>query len=199
MRIETRMKIERVYREMLYETVEQKKELLTQKRIASRCKLAISTVNYALKPLEEIGAITKRARGFKVISIEKVLQYWANIRKLGKDIIYQTYYPSIKELEKSMPSDVVFTAYTAYKLKFKFVPADYSEIYVYARDLKEIKKRFPPSKKKPNLFVLKIDTNIKQTSKKNTVSVGQMFVDLWNIKEWYASDFIKDFRRRVEI
>ena len=192
------MKLERVYREMLYETLEQKKELLTQKKISLRCKLAISTVNYALKPLEDIGAIVKRPRGFKIIDIKKVLYYWANIRRLEKDIIYKTYFPSVKKLEKSMPFSVVFTAYTAYKLRLKSVPADYSEVYVYAKDLKEIKKRFPPSRKKPNLFVLKADA-IKQTSKKNIASLGQIFVDLWNLKEWYASDFIKDFTRRLGI
>ena len=61
-----------------------------------------------------------------------------------------------------MPN-VLFTGYTAYKLRFDDVPADYSEVYVYAdeTELDQIKKRllfFKISEKNKlnyNFFVLK--------------------------------------------
>ncbi len=192
-------KLERVYREISYQSLEKKNNRLTQKGIAKDCKLAISTVNYAIKPLEEMGAISKLGRGFRVIDIKKVLLYWANNRKLSKDIIYKTFYPDLSEAEKLMPSSAFFTAYTAYKIRFKSAPADYSSIYIYAKDLQEIKKRFPASKRNPNVFILKLDPLIKKTSKSNSVCLGQIFVDLWNLKEWYASDFIKEFEERSSL
>ncbi len=192
-------KIDRVYREISYQSLEKKNNRLTQKGLSEDCKLAISTVNYAIKPLEEIGAISKLGRGFRVIDIKKVLLYWANNRKLSKDIFYKTFCLDLSEAEKLMPSDTVFTAYTAYKVRFKSAPADYSNIYVYAKDLREIKKRFPASKRNPNIFVLKFDPLIKKTSKSNSACLGQIFVDLWNLKEWYASDFIKEFEERLGI
>lgn len=192
-------KLERVYREISHQSLEKKNNRLTQKGIAKECKLAISTVNYAIKPLEEMGAISKLGKGFKVIDIKKVLLYWANNRNLSKDIIYKTFYPDLSEAEKLMPSGAVFTAYTAYKIRFRSAPADYSGIYVYAKDLQEIKKRFPASKRNPNVFILKLDPLIKKTSKNNSACLGQIFADLWNLKEWYASDFIKEFEERLSL
>lgn len=193
------MRLENVYREVCYQNLEKEKKRFTQRELAKTCKLAISTVNYALSPLAEIGAISKRGRGFDVIDIKKILLYWANKRKPSRDVIYKTFFQDLREAEKSMPTDAIFTAYTAYKLRFNSVPADYSEVYVYAADPKEIEKRFPPSKKKPNIFILRLDPDIRKTSKKNSVCLGQIFVDLWNLREWYASEFIKEFERKVEL
>ncbi len=189
--------IEQVYREMLYQAIEKKQFALTQLGISKSLGVSISMVNYALKPIKTMGCISVMHRGFKITDIKKLLYYWASLRNLDKDIIYSTRTNlPVSQIEKSMPSDAVFAAFSAYKFAFRDVPADYSEVYVYS-SAEEIKKRFPPSKNPPNLFVLKADKNAQKYG--STTSIAQTFVDLWNLKEWYAKDFLKALEEKIKI
>jgi len=104
----------------------------------------------------------------------------------------------VKEIERIMP-DVVFGAYTAYKFRFDDVPADYSEVYAYADDneLKIIKSRvskFKTGENNPNLYVLKKDKLLASYPK---IPLSQIFVDLWNLKEWYAKDFLNELENKI--
>jgi len=187
-------KIELVYREILYQSIENKTRVLTQAEIARKLSLSLSTINKAIHNISNIGAVEINPRNFKVIDIKKILYYWASIRHLQKDIIYQTRVEMpVAEIEKQMPDDIVFSAYTAYKFLFKDVPADYSEIYVYGDA--ELRKRFPENKGTPNLFVLKKDSSIMSYGK--TTTIANTFIDLWNLKEWYAKEFIKALEARL--
>ena len=171
----------------------------TQKEIADKLGISLSTVNNAIEPLARIGAIEKRKFGLKLVDREKALTFWASARNLEKDISYKTRVESvISEIEKSMPSGIAFTAFTAFKLKFKDVPADYSEVYVYAdeEELAEIKKRFTQKNGPPNLIVLGKPVNF---GGEKIVPDELMFVDLWNLKEWYAKDFLKALKQKMEL
>ncbi len=191
-------KIELVYREILYQSLEKKNSKLTQLALASKLNISLSTVNHALKPLRAMGAIEVKLKNFTVIDGKKILYYWASLRNIGKDIIYETRVDKpIQKIESEMPSNVVFGAFTAYKFKFKDVPADYSEVCVYGNDeiSDEIKKRFPESKNVPNLFVLKKDELMEEYGQITTLA--QTFVDLWNLKEWYAKDFLIALEEKI--
>lgn len=169
----------------------------TQKEIAERLGISLSTVNNALEPLARIGAIEKRNFGLRLIDKEKALAYWAGARNLEKDIVYKTRAEMpITEIERLMPSGVAFTAFTAFRLKFKEVPADYSEVYVYANDdeLAELKKRFPQKEGPANLIVL---SKLESFSGEKIVSNELLFVDLWNLKEWYAKEFLKALKQKM--
>jgi predicted transcriptional regulator len=185
-------RIEEVYREMLFQSMEKKNNTLTQSSLAKALNLSLSVVNLALSPLRKMNAVNIKQRSLDIIDKKKLLYYWASVRNLDKDIIYKTRVDKpVREIESEMPADVIYAAYSAYKFKFKDVPADYSEIYVYSDDIKEIEKRFPKNNKAPNLFVLKKDTNMKQ------VTLALIFVDLWNLKEWYAKDFLKAMESKL--
>ena len=188
-------KSELVYRELLLGFIECEKAVFTQLGLAKALKISLSTVNNALKPLRKMGAVKVKRRSFEVVNAKKILYYWASARSLEKDVIYKTRAEmAVSEIEKAMPSDVVFAAYTAYKFRFEDVPADYSEVYVYCRNdgLKEVVKRFPQSKNpNPNVFVLK------KEFADNEMPLAQMFVDLWNLKEWYAKDFVKALEEKL--
>ena len=123
-----------------------------------------------------------------------------HIIKLQDHILYKTRVDlPVDQIEKNMPPEVLFTAYTGYKFRFKDVPADYSEVYVYAsgRGLDALKTRFPESVKVPNLFILKADEHLIQASRNNIVPDCQIFVDLWNLPEWYAKEFIINLKERI--
>ena len=149
-------------------------------------------INFSIKPLIKMNSIKINPRNLEIIDPKKILYYWASMRNVEKDIIYKTRVESpVKKIESEMPKDVIYSAYSAYKFKFKDIPADYSEVYVYSSDIKEIEKRFSENNKNPNLFVLKKDINMKE------ITIAQIFVDLWNIREWYAKEFLKAMEEKV--
>lgn len=165
----------------------------TQAEVSRELNVSLSTVNRTVKKLEKMGAAEVKKRGLKVTDPEKVLMYLANIRNPHKDVEYKTRADkTVQEIEKSMPAGTQFTAYTAYKFKYEDVPADYSEVYVYANEeaLERIKERFPPEEGPPNLFVLGEEKNVKVTD-------PLIFADLWNMKEWYAKEFLEGLRDRI--
>ena len=191
-------KKEIIWREILYQAIEQKNRQLTQKDLAAKFGFSLSTVFNALKAPRQIGAVKVTGRNFQVMDMEKFLYLWATARNFKKDIIYQTRVEEpILTLEGLMPSSVIFGAYSAYRLKFQEAPADYDRIYVYAFNIEEIKKRFSPAATKnfPNLIVLKADPFIKNYG--STTTIAQTFVDLWNLPEWYAKDFQEALKEKI--
>jgi len=185
-------RIEEVYREILFQSMEKKNSSMTQSYLADALSMSLSIVNLALRPLKKMNAINIRQRGFDVIDKRKILYYWASIRDIEKDIIYKTRVDKpVKKIESEMPADIIYAAYSAYKFRFKDVPADYSEVYVYADNIEEIEKRFPGNNKTPNFFVVKKDKNMKE------ITLAAIFVDLWNLKEWYAKDFLNAMEARI--
>ena len=186
-------KKELVYREILFQVMENKNKKMTQSGIAKTLGISLSTANNALQKLARMNAVKIRQRGFDVLDSRKILYYWASIRNLQKDIIYSTRVEKpVRTIESEMPDSIAFAAYSAYKLKFKDTPADYSEVYVYGRDIRD---RFPESKKAPNIFVLKKDALMDRYGKTGTIA--QTFVDLWNLREWYAKEFLNAMEERI--
>ncbi|MBI2576905.1 hypothetical protein HYV84_06835 [Candidatus Woesearchaeota archaeon] len=191
-------KLELVYRHLLYGAMEKKNRELTISSLAKTLSLSLSTVHLALKPLVRMNAISMKLRGFTVIDLKKILYYWASVRNIEKDIVYATRVEEpVTEIEKQMPDDVVFTAFSGYKFKFKDVPADYSEVYVYGGE--SVQKRWKKemaggnrssggTKNNPNVFVLQKDELVGSYGK--TATIAQLFVDLWNLRQWYAKDFL---------
>jgi predicted transcriptional regulator len=190
-------KLELIFMEILYQAIEKNNPVLKQSELSKNLGFSLSTVNLAVKKLEKMNAVKVEKMGFRVIDMKKILYYWASTRNLEKDIIYKTRAElPVREIEKNLP-DITYAAYSAYKLKFKDVPADYSEVYVYADEdeLKEIIKRFPQNEKTPNLFVLKKYDSMSQYPKTGTTAM--IFVDLWNLRQWYASEFLKALEKRM--
>jgi len=178
----------------LFNAIEKNNKKLTQAYLANTLKISLSTVNLALKPLVKMNSVKINKNGFDVIDSKKILYYWASIRNVDKDIIYKTRVEEpVREIEKQMPDDIVFAAYSGYKFKFKDVPADYSEVYVYGTE--NIKDRFKENDKNPNLFVLKKDSAMEKYGK--IITTANLFVDLWNLKQWYAKDFLKAVEGKI--
>ncbi|MGC8618713.1 MAG: hypothetical protein ACP5UZ_08290 [Thermoplasmata archaeon] len=180
----------------------------TQLGLADRLNLSLSLINRVIKKLENISAIRINRRSFEVISLNRLLMFWATHRNLNKDIVYSARVDlPVTDIERSLPDEIAFTGYSAYKLLYDETPSDYSEVYVYATDigLEEIKRRFPSSSSKiPNLFVLKCDQYIQEEIRehrleRSSVCRGQLFVDLWNMNEWYSKEFVQMLTSRLGI
>jgi DNA-binding transcriptional regulator YhcF (GntR family) len=174
----------------------------TQKELSNRLGISIGNINKALKALEAVNAVRITSRSFSIIAIDRLLLYWAAHRKLNKDIVYKAFSDMrVSEIEASMPNGTAFTAYTAYKKIYKSTPADYSEVYVYATEsaLNEIERRFTRKNGAYNIFVLKADPVLAGRIK-NSVAVAPLpnaFVDLWNIRTWYAKEFTDALSKKL--
>ena len=186
---------------ILNDFIEKKKNSFTQLELSKEMNLSLSVINSAVKKLEEIGAVKILNRSFKLIDLKKALYFLASIRNLSKDIIFKIRIEtSVREIEKIMPAGVIFTGYSGFKFKYNYVPADYSEVYVYANEseLNEIKRRitkdFKTKTQNPNFFVIKKNILIEKYKR---ISDIFLFVDIWNMKEWYASDFIKELENKL--
>lgn len=187
-------KIEFVYRELLYQCLEKGNRRFTQLSLSKELKLSTSMVNFALKPLKKMNAVEVRQRGFSVIDPRKALYNWASVRNIEKDIVYSTRAEMpVIEIEKAMPDNIVYGAYSAYRLRFRDAPADYSEAYIYGDET--LKERFPERKGPANLFILKKDPLMGRYGKLTTIA--QTFVDLWNIKSWYAGEYLRALEAHI--
>jgi DNA-binding transcriptional MocR family regulator len=191
-------KKEIIWREILFQVIENKKTEFTQKNLAQKYEFSLSTVFNALKTPRASGCLEASGRGFKVLDVEKWLYLWATFRNLKKDIVYQTHVEKgVKEIEREMPPDVIFSTFSAYLKKYKDAPADYDKVYIYSdkEKLKKIKSRFPFKKGYPNLIVISADIWLKNFGK--ITPDCQTFVDLWNLPEWYAKDFLNALKEKI--
>lgn len=191
-------KKETIWRFILNKVISERLSTFTQKNIASHFAYSTSTVFNALKIPRKLAAVEVGGRFFRIRDIEKLLLLWATQRNLKHDIIYKTHVEMpIMEIENSMPANVIFGAFSAYRFAYGNAPADYSTVYVYAPTASEIKRRFPPKKGAANLYVLKQDVHLASFGK--TSPDVQTFVDLWNIPEWYAKDFLEAIKKKMLI
>ena len=191
-------KKEVIWREILFQALENKKTEFTQKELAEKYGFSLSTVFNALKVPRGVNAIEGK-RGFKIRDIEKFLNLWATFRNLKKDIIYQTNIKkSVREIEGEAPPAVIFGAYSAFLKKYKEAPADYDKVYLYCSEekIKEIEARFPLQKGYANLLILKADPWL--ASFGEITPDCQTFVDLWNLPEWYAKDFLNSLKEKIK-
>lgn len=182
-------KIEIIWREILETGV--KNPVFEQKQLAEKFNFSTSTVFAALKPLRGIGAVAVTGRNFRLTNLEKLLYFWATHRNLSKDIIYQTRVEQpTMETEGMIDNKTIYGAYSAARILLGFAPADYDKVYVYGS--KEITTRFPRLPGPANFFVLKPDPFLKPP----TTGISQTFVDLWNLSDWYATDFLRALKEK---
>lgn len=191
-------KKEIIWREILFQAMENKKTEFTQKELAQKYGFSLSTVFNALNFPRNSDIIEVKGRGFNVQDVEKFLYLWATFRKLKKEIIYQTNVSkSVQTIEGEMPPGAIFGAFSAFVKKYKEAPADYDKVYIYIEqnDLKDLKARFPSKKGYPNLIVSAADPWLKTFGK--ITPDAQTFVDLWNLPEWYAKDFLNTLKEKI--
>jgi len=183
------LKIEYIWRELLYRAIEQKNPDFSMIELAKIFELSTSLVAHAILPLRQLKIVKIGKTRSTTIDTERLLFFWATRRNLNKEIIYQTHsHLPVFGREASMPPEALPTAFSAFHFYFEDqLPAEYENIYFYTEKPEKIKKRFPAKpKKEPNIFILRADPYLQKYKK---ITLAQIFVDLWNLSEWYAKDF----------
>ena len=193
-------KKEIIWREILISASQNKKRKFTQKELAQKFHFSLSTVFNSLKTPRKIQAIEAGGRNFILRDPEKLLYLWAVQRNLDKDILYQTRVEkSVSEIEGLMPNSIIYGLYSAFRKRIQTLPADYDKVYVYIpeKNLKEIQERFPEKKGYPNLIVLAADQFLKNYGQ--IAPLVQIYVDLWNVSEWYAKDYLAAIKEKLDL
>lgn len=191
------LKIEIIWREILFQTLEKKNRRFTQKELSQKFNFSLSTIFQALKIPRKMGAVRVTGRFFVLEDPEKLLYHWASVRNPQKDLVYQTRVDlPIFEIEGQMPPEVIFACYSAFRFSFQTIPADYDKVYVYVKNPRVITQRFPQRAGQPNLFVLAADQFLPDYGP--TTSLAQTFVDLWNLSDWYAKEFIAALKEKID-
>jgi hypothetical protein len=191
-------KIETVWANLLFQTLEQRQTAFQQQRLAQRLSISISTVNHALKDIRRLGAIQVTGSGGEVVDAEKILMHWANHRDLKNDILYElNLAASPIEVEGSLPPGSILGGYSAVRHRFGEPPADYSTVHVYHLTPELIRDRFetePTGNTK--LVILKLDSRL--PIDKEMTALAHTFVDLWNLTDWMAKDFVARVKQEID-
>jgi len=190
------LKIETIWRELLFQSIEAKNRRFTQKELAQKFGFSTSTIFQALKAPRKMGAVRVTGRFFVLEDPKKLLYHWASVRNLGKQIIFKAKVDlPIMEIEGLVPPGAVFAGFAAARRILGEPPADYGEVHVYSDDLESIKKRLVFVKGRENLIVFKADPFLAQYGQITTLA--QTFVDLWNLPSWQAKEFTQALEVKI--
>lgn len=193
-------KIETTWHHLLWSAVEKQQFKHTQKSLADYFGYSLSTINLAIKKAAAIGAVKMSGKFFVLSDPKKLLFYWATHRNLDKDIIYKTHSDlPINEIEGLIPPQSIIGGFSAAKKILGEAPSDYSKVFFYLpqEEVETAKKRYSPSIKEPkNIFVLK--SYPKQKEYGQVATISQTFVDLWNLPDWYAKDFLISLEEKID-
>ncbi len=193
-------KIETIWHDLIWEALEKDEFHHTQKALSEKYGYSLSTVNLAVKSLAAIGGVKVSGKFFTVFDVKKILYFWATRRNLERYIVYKTWVDEpVLEIEGTIPDGAIFACYTSAKEVLKEVPSDYSKVYFYFNEgnLGTVKKRFPESRSPDsNLFVLRQASW--QKGYGSLTTLPNTFVDLWNLSDWYAKDFIVALERKID-
>lgn len=185
-------KIEYIWRHLLHQALEKREFSFGQQALAQHLGLSSSTVNLALKPLRQLGAVRIGKRHSEVIDPEKILYHWANHRRLQPISQAHVNLP-ILEIEGLLPDQTITTAYTALRERFGEPPTDYDKVYCYHSQPQMVIDRFQGqiTSGPANLFILQADPFLK------SLSLSQLFVDLWNLPDWFAKDSVIFLKSKI--
>jgi len=190
-------KIEFVWRHLLNERLTHHQNSFRQQDLADLLGLSSSTVNLALRPLRATGAVRISKRGFEIADLEKILFHWANHHQLVPQLHLHLPLPP-QEIEGQLPDGSVTTAYSAVREIFTEPPADYDKVYCYHPQPEIVIARFQTltTPAPPNLFVLSSDPLLAGYGPQ--ITLGHLFVDLWNLPDWYAKDFVHFIKVKID-
>lgn len=124
------------------------------------------------------------------------------MRNLKRNIAYSTYYPgSVVDAEGEVPAGGLYAGYFAARRILGEAAADYDKVYYYAEEIEDCKIRFPENKDYgDNIFVVKMK-GIAEYGKRypgGVTSLPHCFVDVWNMADWYATDYIQALEEKID-
>ncbi len=173
---------------------------LEQQVLAAELGVATSTVHAALRIPRRAGAVAVGGRGFRVADRRKLLLIWAVFRNLDQDTLWASWINLPPDrVEALMPPEARFTGPSAVKLFHDIVPADYDHVLVYlpVDGLPDVKHRLAPHLPKRKRGQTRLIVLVPDPRLGPVVPDEQVYVDLWQMKPWWAADFCRVLEERI--
>lgn len=198
------LKKERIYRELLW--LAERNRWTTQRTLAKTCGVSLNLVNSVVRELKRVGALGVYPMRLSIVDPAKILYAWASQRNLEQDITlrYAIGLP-VHEIEKNMPGDVVFTAFSGWRLKEKGAPFDYNKVYAYAPSAtqalaKKLLELLPRTRGDANTFVMVVDDpHLFMRAEHQVAPVAQLFTDIYAMPSTPTTDgFLRDILEKNE-
>ncbi len=198
------MKKERIYRELLW--LAERDRWTTQRTLAKTCGVSLNLVNSVTRELKRVGALEAYPMRLHITDPAKILYAWASQRNLEQDITsrYAIGLP-VHEIEKNMSGDVVFTAFSGWRLRAKGAPFDYNKVYAYVSPaaqtlVKRLLELLPRTRGDANTFVMAVDDpHLFMRAEHQVASVAQLFVDIYAMPSTPTTDgFLRDIIEKNE-
>lgn len=164
----------------------------TQQDLAASLGVSKSTVYAALRVPRRVGAVQVGYRHLRVADWEKLRTIWATFRNLEADtLLTLRLRASVREVEGDMIPGARFTGPTAAKLALGGAPADYDQVMVYVdpSDLPALQERYAGRVHRRGQTVLRAIRPDRWLPPR--VPLVQVYVDLWQLPDWWATDFLR--------
>ncbi|MBI2009796.1 MAG: hypothetical protein HYS86_01325 [Candidatus Chisholmbacteria bacterium] len=191
-------KIETVWCQLLFDALERREIGFQQQKLARQLHLSTSTVSHALKDLRLMGGVRIGGDGGEVVDAEKILMHWANQRDLVGDVRMNLGCSEpVQEIEGLMPPGSILGGYSAVRHWYQEAPADYATVYVYHAQPEVVQDRLVSCKPgNTKVVVLQLPPLIPVRAE--TTSLAHTFVDLWNLTDWMAKDFVRRVKEEID-
>lgn len=191
-------KIETIWCQLLFDVFERRETHFKQQDLARNLSMSTSTVNHALRDLRRTGAVHVGGDGGTATDAEKILIHWASHRTLEKDMVSTiALAESVREVEGSLPPGSILGGYSAVRHWYGEAPADYTTVHVYHRDPSLVTARLTNAPYgNTKLVVLQLPPLI--PTRPETTSLAHTFVDLWNVTDWMAKDFVRRVKEDID-
>lgn len=191
-------KIETVWCQLLFDVLERGETHFQQQKLAEALSISTSTVHHALRDLRRMGAVQVGGDGGVVIDPEKILMHWASHRDLSRDIVSIVTLPEpVLEVEGLLPPGSILGGYSAVRHWYGEAPADYTTVHVYHRDPRVVEARFAGAPSGDTILVVLKSPPLVPT-RPETTSLAHTFVDLWNLPDWMAKDFVRRVKEEID-
>jgi len=198
------MKKERIYRELLW--LAERDRWTTQRALAKTCGVSLNLVNSVARELKRVGAVGVYPMRLHIMDPAKILYAWASQRNFERDIVFKYAIGlPVHEIEKNMSGDVVFTAFSGWRLKAKGAPFDYNKVYVYVPPaaqtlVKRLLELLPRTRGDANTFVMAVDDpHLFMRAEHQIAPVAQLFVDIYAMPSTPTTDgFLHDILEKNE-
>lgn len=211
-------KIETIWNYLLSTAIKENKFKYQQKQLAEHFGYSLSTVHHALEVPSKQGAVRKEGKFFVLQDWRKLLYYWASVRNLSKDEIAWAFLDvPVSERESLALSDSAFAAYSAAQRWLGEPPADFEKVYFYLPEKRvaQWQERYSVEDEggKGRVVQAEFGTSLSQRERANVIALRRpeqvdmkdgytslplTFVDIWNLPDWYATDFTKALENKID-
>lgn len=199
------LKREMVWRYIADEALEGKRSTFHQSEMASELGMSVGNVNLALEPLRSIGAVEVVGKNLVVRDIKKVLMLWGARRAQPEILAAFASQESPRDLLKILPNGLALTSFAGFIERYHEEPAPLSVVRAYARPgdrrlMDELGRRFTRARdlSRATLVVYAADTLL-AARLLGVVGPAQMFVDLWNEADFFASDYLRVLEGKLRL